>query len=94
MFLGNGRVHLLQAIKESGSITAASKSMHMSYKKAWEQIDHMNEVSDKPLVQTSSGGKGGGGALLTTEGENVVIEFNRLTSKLVQIINKEKVAFD
>lgn len=94
MFLGNGRVHLLEAIGEHGSITAAAKSMQMSYKKAWEQIDHMNAVSKKPLVETLSGGKGGGGTVLTLEGEKLVHEFKRLTTKLSALLNEEKVEFD
>ncbi|MFY0644976.1 MAG: LysR family transcriptional regulator [Bacteroidia bacterium] len=90
VFLGNGRVRLLEAISKTGSITAAAKSMNMSYKKAWEQIDHMNECSDEPLVTTSSGGKGGGGTSLTAKGEQMVKQFILVKEKFEELAVKER----
>ena len=75
VFLGNGRVRLLQAIEHAGSITAAAKEMGMSYKKAWEQVDSMNHQASEPLVITNSGGKGGGGTMVTEHGKQVIAQF-------------------
>jgi molybdate transport system regulatory protein len=77
-FLGKGRVELLKAVKETGSISAAAKSMNMSYKKAWESIDAMNALADQPLVERTIGGKGGGGTVVTEEGEKAIQLYEEL----------------
>ena len=69
VLLGEGRVRLLKAIDETGSLSKAAKSMQMSYKKAWTLIDAVNKSSIKPVTITSIGGKGGGGAVLTEYGK-------------------------
>ncbi len=71
-FLGYGRVVLLERIKEYGSITKAAKSMDMSYRHAWELVESMNRLAPTPLVDTSIGGTGGGGAALTPTGEKAI----------------------
>ncbi|WP_442766070.1 TOBE domain-containing protein [Sulfurospirillum cavolei] len=77
-FLGRGRIELLERIKHHGSIHAAAKAMKMSYKAAWDSVDAMNNLSDEPLVQKTSGGKGGGGTLLTAKGEEIIQAFHTL----------------
>lgn len=71
-FLGQGRVCLLEAIREHGSISAAARTMKMSYRQAWALVNSMNMHSPTPLVQRSTGGKGGGGANLTETGEQAI----------------------
>lgn len=71
-FLGYGRVILLERIKELGSISAAARSMEMSYRHAWELVDSMNRQSRSAVVEKKSGGKGGGGAVLTPSGERAI----------------------
>ncbi|MCX5865557.1 MAG: winged helix-turn-helix domain-containing protein [Deltaproteobacteria bacterium] len=74
-FLGYGRVVLLERIKESGSIAQAAKSMEMSYKHAWDLLASMNSQAGCKLVETSRGGKSGGGARLTPTGERAIAVF-------------------
>jgi molybdate transport system regulatory protein len=74
-FLGYGRVALLERIREHGSITKAAKSMEMSYRHAWELVDSMNRQSPRPLVESATGGRNGGGAHLTKEGERAIVLF-------------------
>jgi molybdate transport system regulatory protein len=74
-FLGYGRIILLERIQEHGSITQAAKSMKMSYRHAWELVDSMNRQSSKPLVEAATGGRNGGGAHLTKEGERAIVLF-------------------
>lgn len=71
-FLLEKRIDLLFAIQKCGSISKAAKEVPMSYKKAWEAVDSMNNLSSTPIVQTETGGKGGGGTSLTTYGENLL----------------------
>ena len=74
-FLGYGRVVLLERIRECGSISAAARSMQMSYRHAWDLIDSMNRMSRLPVVEKSTGGRGGGGAKLTAAGEQAIACF-------------------
>ncbi|MES9868126.1 MAG: LysR family transcriptional regulator [Sedimenticola sp.] len=74
-FLGYGRVVLLERIREHGSITAAARSMEMSYRHAWKLVDSMNRQSRQPVVEKSTGGKGGGGTRLTEAGEQAIACF-------------------
>jgi molybdate transport system regulatory protein len=71
-FIGYGRAVLLERIREHGSISAAARSMKMSYRHAWKLVDSMNRQGRTPLVTTSTGGKGGGGTTLTEAGERAI----------------------
>ena len=89
IFLGKGRVNLLQAIEQYGSINKAAKSMNMSYLKAWKLVESMNIASKKPLTIKVSGGKGGGGTQLTEEGKKAIKLFQELNSRCQQFMDAE-----
>jgi molybdate transport system regulatory protein len=74
-FLGGERIELLEKIQALGSITRAAKAVGISYKTAWEIVDALNNLADKPLVVRITGGKGGGGTHLTPEGQKLVSSF-------------------
>lgn len=88
-YLGVGRMVLLTRIKEFGSISAAAKSMAMSYKHAWDLVDSMNRHAPEVLVATSKGGKGGGGAYLTEAGERAIGQFAELLERLHAFLAEE-----
>jgi molybdate transport system regulatory protein len=75
---GPGRVSLLAAIKDCGSITHAAKAMKMSYKAAWDAIDRMNNLAGEPLVERAAGGRGGGSTRLTRRGERLIENFRAI----------------
>ncbi len=89
VFLGEGRIRLLKAIAQTGSLSKAASALKMSYKKAWNLLDSMNKVSQKPLVITSTGGKGGGGANLTAYGEKVITTFDTINQKCWEFLDNE-----
>ena len=70
--LGPGKIDLLRAVSETGSISAAARAIGMSYKRAWYLIDTLNRGFGEPVVEALAGGNGGGGARLTALGEAVV----------------------
>lgn len=70
--LNEKRIELLRQIGKHGSLSAAAKAVGMSYKGAWDTLDAINNLSGKELVVRVAGGKGGGGSVLTEEGERVV----------------------
>lgn len=77
-FLGHGRIELLRYIEQCGSISAAAREMGMSYKAAWQAVDAMNNLAERPLVERTTGGKHGGGTRLTAEGEKVIEVFGHV----------------
>jgi molybdate transport system regulatory protein len=79
--LGPGKVALLEQIARSGSISAAGRAMNMSYKRAWELVADINESFDEPLVAAQTGGKSGGGAILTPRGEELVRHYRAIERK-------------
>lgn len=76
--MGAGKADLLDAIIETGSISAAGRSMNMSYRRAWMLVDTMNRCFREPLVRTAAGGQQGGGASVTEAGLIVLAEFRRM----------------
>ncbi|MGQ9812785.1 MAG: winged helix-turn-helix domain-containing protein [Dissulfurimicrobium sp.] len=88
-FLGFGRVTLLQRIAEYGSISQAARSMDMSYKHAWDLVDSMNRSAGRLLVETSTGGKGGGGARLTDFGRDVIRTFWEIYDRFDEFLRQE-----
>jgi molybdate transport system regulatory protein len=78
-WLGPGKADLLQAIDETGSLSAAAALFAMSYKRGWSLVREMNAAFEAPLVATEKGGKGGGGgAHLTPLGRYVLDRYRRM----------------
>jgi len=88
-FVGFGRIVLLEKIAEHGSISAAAKALKMSYKHAWDLVDSMNRNARSPLVEKSTGGKGGGGAVVTEAGAKRIQEFYDMHKRLTEFLRKE-----
>ena len=76
--LGPGKVDLLEHIDRCGSISAAARAMGMSYRRAWLLVDAMNRNFRAPLVASSPGGSGGGGAHITDEGRTLIAHYRAL----------------
>jgi molybdate transport system regulatory protein len=89
VLLGEGRIRLLKAIEETGSLSKAAKTLNMSYKKAWHLIDTVNKAAKKPVTISSIGGKGGGGAKLTPYGKSLIIAFENINNKCWRFLDKE-----
>lgn len=82
--LGRDRIRLLVAVGREGSISGAARAVGVTYKAAWDAIDAMNNLFGKPLVTGKTGGKRGGGAMLTPEGARVIGTFHRLEGELAR----------
>lgn len=76
--IGPGKVDLLENIAALGSIAAASRSMGMSYRRAWELVGEMNTVFGRPVVDRQTGGRHGGGARLTPVGLALVTGYRAI----------------
>ena len=87
LFADPRRISLLKQIAQTGSISQGAKNAGISYKSAWDAINEMNQLSEQSLVDRATGGKGGGGAVLTRYGQRLI----QLYDLLAQIQQK---AFD
>src|SRR5262245_45582991 len=70
--IGPGKIALLEAIQETGSISAAARHLGMSYRRAWLLVEELNEALQEPAVTAAPGGRQGGGAAITPVGEQVI----------------------
>jgi molybdate transport system regulatory protein len=70
--LGPGKVQLLEAVREHGSISAAARSLSMSYRRAWLLMDELNRALESPATVSEHGGQSGGGSALTPVGEEII----------------------
>jgi molybdate transport system regulatory protein len=71
-FLGARRIELLEGIERTGSITRAAREIGLSYKAAWDALEAMSNLADRPLLIRSTGGRRGGGTQLTDRGRELV----------------------
>lgn len=81
---GPGRADLLEAIAREGSISAAGRSLGMSYRYAWDLVADMNRRFRAPLVEASPGGVRGGGARPTDLGREVLASYRRLEAQIMR----------
>jgi molybdate transport system regulatory protein len=80
--VGPGKIALLEAIKTSGSISDAARSLGMSYRRAWMLINSLKEGFSEPVTVSSAGGKGGGGARVTPFGNSLIKQFRLLEREI------------
>lgn len=78
MVFGSGRLRILTAIEEQGSILAAAKELHMSYRAVWGKIKATEERLGRPLLSRRVGGAQGGGSELTPLGRALIERFRQL----------------
>lgn len=78
LVFGPGKGELLSRIAETGSIAAAGRAMGMSYKRAWALVEEMNAAFRAPLVLSVRGGAGGGGAVLSEDGQAVLAAYREM----------------
>lgn len=78
VMIGPGKADLLQAIRDTGSISAAGRRLGMSYRRAWLLVDELNRHLEAPVVDAVTGGARGGGAALTRTGEEVLSRYRHM----------------
>ncbi len=94
LILGPGKVDLIEAIERSGSISAAARTMGMSYRRAWLLVDALNHMFNRPLVIAASGGSHGGGAEVTDFGRDVAAAYRRIEERTRSAILEELAPLD
>ncbi|MCB1379924.1 MAG: LysR family transcriptional regulator [Alphaproteobacteria bacterium] len=92
--VGPGKIELLEQIAAHGSIAAGGRAMRMSYRRAWELIDELNHIFGKPVVNSKSGGRKGGGATLTPLGLGLITRYRAMERAARTAIDSHLVALD
>ena len=79
--LGPGKIALLESISRMGSISGAAREMEMSYRRAWLLVEAMNNAFTQPVVSAVTGGKRGGGAVVTPFGLTLLVRYREIEAK-------------
>ena len=87
--IGPGKIALLENIDKNGSISAAGRAMDMSYKRAWDLVDEINRICRQAAVERQTGGKNGGGAVLTPFGISLVARYRKIERDAASAVRKE-----
>jgi molybdate transport system regulatory protein len=80
--IGIGKIELLEGIARTGSLSEAARQMRVSYRRAWLLLADLNASFDEPVARASTGGRGGGGAVLTPFGERLIAAYRRMETRL------------
>jgi molybdate transport system regulatory protein len=88
LYMGGGRVMLLERIEQLGSIAAAARSMKLGYRNAWLWIESANRLAPSPLIEKTTGGAGGGHARLTKEGKKAVAHYKNLRARFEEFLKE------
>jgi molybdate transport system regulatory protein len=87
--IGEGRVELLQAIGDTGSLVEAAERTGLSYRRAWGKLRDMEQSFGAPLVHSEKGGSARGGTRLTSEGQALVRQYRRLRKLIESDLRRE-----
>jgi molybdate transport system regulatory protein len=90
--IGPGKIQLLENIHANGSISAAGRAMDMSYKRAWDLVDEINRICGHAAVERQTGGRNGGGAVLTPFGRSLVARYRKIERAAASAVRKELAA--
>jgi molybdate transport system regulatory protein len=76
--MGPGKAAMLEAVADTGSISAAARALGMSYRRAWLLVDTMNRCFAAPLVETTAGA----GARVTDRGAAALADYRALVERV------------
>ena len=85
---GDGKWRLLRAIDSEGSLNAASKTLRISYRKAWGDLSKAEARLNVTLLERHRGGRMGGKTCLTEQGKEWVKAYAKFRSEIEKAAEK------
>ncbi len=82
------RIAILREVGACGSISQAARIVGVSYKAAWQAIDTLTNLAGAPLVTRAVGGTGGGGAVLTAAGNELLAAANAMEQARAAVLSR------
>lgn len=82
LVLSDWRIKLLEAVAETGSLSEAAQRLGVHYRIAWEKVRRMEQRLGEKVLESHSGGVGGGGAKLTPYGLELCRKYRQLREDL------------
>jgi len=76
--VGPGKICLLEAIRDAGSLSQGARNIGMSYRRAWLLVESLNQSFREPVTVASTGGRDGGGMLVTQFGDALIKNYRDL----------------
>lgn len=86
--LSEWRVELLEAVEAHGSLTAAAQALGVPFRTAWDRVREMESRLGIKLLDTQSGGPGGGHSVLTPEAREVIARFHRIVDGIGELVDR------
>jgi molybdate transport repressor ModE-like protein len=86
--LSDWRVALLLAIDDTGSLAAAAERVGVPYRTAWYKLKDAEARVGFPLVESVSGGAGGGGTRLTAQGRELARRFQEAAQEIAELARR------
>jgi molybdate transport system regulatory protein len=86
--LSEWRVELLEAVEAHGSLTAAAQALGVPFRTAWDRVREMESRLGIKLLDTQSGGPGGGHSVLTPEAREAIARFHRVVDGIAELVNQ------
>lgn len=86
--LSEWRVTLLRAVGEHGSLVAAARAMDVPHRTAWQRIQEMESALGMQLLETVSGGVGGGRSKLSPAALEVIHQYETVRAGLDELIEE------
>jgi molybdate transport system regulatory protein len=87
--IGPGKISLLETVRSTGSISAAARSLEMSYRRAWLLVEEINNGLHEPAVTAATGGRHGGGAIVTAVGARIIDLYHSIESQAISVADTE-----
>ncbi len=82
--IGPGRIELLEGVQRTGSLAQAARGMNMSYRRAWQLMQSLNQLLASPASIAAKGGRHGGGATLTPAGKALIRTYRGFEARMTR----------
>jgi molybdate transport system regulatory protein len=86
--VGPGKICLLEAIRDAGSLSQGARNIGMSYRRAWLLVESLKRSFREPVTVASTGGKDGGGMLVTELGDALIKNYRELEREFATLAER------